>query len=415
MSAPAASLDAVRPPVRTIGRDGRRRLLAAGLVAPLAAFLLFAFAAPIVWILGYGVADNELAAVWPRVSAELRDGADELPPDEAVFAALTADLRESQASRTAATAARRLNYALPGGRSLVTQTARALADREEPDPGGGWRETLVALDPAWGERETWVALRQASGPVSAFFLLSAADLRLGADGLERAPPEQRIYLAVLWRTFAVAATVTAAAIVLGFPVAYFLANGPPALASVAMVLVLLPLWTSLLVRTGAWVVLLQDQGLVNGALMALGLTSEPVRLLFNRTGLTIAMVHISLPYLILPLYATMTTIRPELVKAARSLGASPAVAFWRVYLPQTLPGLAAGALLVFILSLGYYITPALVGGAGDQLVSYFIAFYTTETFNWGMAGALAILLVAATAILYVFYARLAGPRGLSLG
>jgi putative spermidine/putrescine transport system permease protein len=182
-----------------------------------------------------------------------------------------------------------------------------------------------------------------------------------------------------------------------------------------MILILLPFWTSLLVRTSAWVVLLQNEGIVNGLLLASGVVDQPVQMIFNRFGVYVAMSHVLLPFMILPLYSVMKTINPATMRAASSLGAPPLTAFLRVYLPQSLPGIGAGGLLVFILAIGYYITPALVGGADDQMVSYFIAFYTNRTVNWGLAGALATLLLAATAALYAVYVRIAGASGVRMG
>jgi putative spermidine/putrescine transport system permease protein len=187
------------------------------------------------------------------------------------------------------------------------------------------------------------------------------------------------------------------------------------MAKLLMVLVLLPLWTSLLVRSAAWIVLLQDQGIINDMLQASGMTGAPVRLIYNRPGVIIAMTHVLLPFMVLPIVATMKTISPSHMRAAVSLGAHPAIAFWRVYLPQTLPGVAAGALLVFIMALGYYVTPALVGGADDQMLAYFIAFYTTSSSNWGLAAALGVILLGATAILYAVYSRLVGMGQVKLG
>jgi len=161
-------------------------------------------------------------------------------------------------------------------------------------------------------------------------------------------------------------------------------------------------------------VLLQRQGLINSALMSLGLTGEPVELLFNRLGVYIAMTHILLPFMVLPIYSTMKSIPHTYQRAAISLGSHPFAAFWRVYLPQTYPGIGAGALLVFIISVGYYITPALLGGAGDQMISYYVAYFTNQTINWGMASALGFLLLVGTLLLYSLYRRLSG-RELGLG
>jgi putative spermidine/putrescine transport system permease protein len=290
-------------------------------------------------------------------------------------------------------------------------TARSVAGLEgEP---ASWRETFLAEDARWGERETWIAIRRASGPVSDFFLLASIDRKRDVGGnIEPVPPEERLYLEVYQRTFVIAFTVTVACLVLGFPAAYLLASLPPRSGNLLLILVLLPFWTPLLVRTGAWIVVLQENGFVNQVIMWLGLSDRPLRLIYNRIGVIIAMTHVLLPFMILPAYSVMRTIPPHYMRAARSLGATPTRAFFKVYLPQALPGIAAGALLVFIIALGYYITPALVGGAGDRMLSSFIAFYTTGTVNWGLAAALGTGLLAATLILYALYARLVGGRRL---
>jgi putative spermidine/putrescine transport system permease protein len=209
--------------------------------------------------------------------------------------------------------------------------------------------------------------------------------------------------------------VTLWCLVLGYPLAYKLASLPARVSNLLLILVLLPFWTSLLVRTGAWVVLLQREGLVNDALLALRLIEQPLQLVYNRFGVYVAMTHILLPFMVLPLYSVMRGIPPQYMRAAASLGARPLRAFLRIYLPQTMPGIAAGCLLVFILAIGYYITPALVGGVNDQMISYFVAFYTNQTVNWGMASALGAVLLIATLALFVLYARLVGIDRLKLG
>jgi putative spermidine/putrescine transport system permease protein len=175
-----------------------------------------------------------------------------------------------------------------------------------------------------------------------------------------------------------------------------------------------PFWTSILVRVAAWIVLLQREGLVNKALMSISVIQEPLALLFNRTGVVIAMVHILLPFMILPLYSVMKAVPATYQRAAVSLGSAPLAAFFRIYVPQTYPGIGAGALLVFILSIGYYVTPALLGGADDQMLSYYIAQYTNVDINWGMACALGSVLLAATLALYAVYRRIVKSE-LSLG
>ena len=403
---------ALRRDLRRAGRQ--RRLAAIVLVAPLFLFLLFSFVLPIADMLRRSVDDRDIASAWPTASAVLQQWHQLVDPSVAMFAALGRDIRTSAEERTIAAAARRLNYALENGRSLVMNTGRDLR-RLEGEPAS-WRDTLLEADPAWGERRTWNALRQASGPVTDFYLLTALDLERDAEGaITKRPESQSLYLAVLLRTVTISVAVTLLCLVLGFPVAHLIATASQRTGNLLMILVLLPLWTSLLVRSAAWIVLLQDQGIVNAMLTGAGLTDGPVRLIFNRPGVIIAMTHVLLPFMILPIVATMKSIPPTYMRAAVSLGAHPAIAFLRVYLPQTLPGVAAGVLLVFIMALGYYVTPALVGGANDQMLAYFIAFYVTSSANWGLAAALGVLLLTATAILYLVYSRLAGMNQVKLG
>ena len=229
------------------------------------------------------------------------------------------------------------------------------------------------------------------------------------------PPDQRIYLDVLGRTVGISAAVTLICLLAGFPVAALLTQVQGRAADWLMVLVMLPFWTSLLVRTAAWVVLLQREGLINSALMRLGVLAEPLELIYNRTGVLIAMSHVLLPFMILPLYGVLKEIPANTLRAAASLGAPPHVRFFRVYLPLAAPGIAAGALMVFILALGYYITPALVGGGGDQMLSYFVAKYTMETGNWGLAAALGLVLLVTTMALYALAHRLSGGRTAAIG
>ena len=242
------------------------------------------------------------------------------------------------------------------------------------------------------------------------------DLRRDADNsITGGPAEQRVFRDVLGRTLWISAMVTLVCLALGYPVAYVIAAQPPGRAAMLLFLVLLPFWTSLLVRTAAWVVLLQREGVLNSLFLSLGLVHEPLKMIFNRFAVYVAMVHVLLPFMVLPLYSVMRGIPPSYVRAASSLGAKPFTAFRRVYLPQTLPGIGAGCLMVFIQALGYYITPALVGGADDQMISYFIAFYASRTVNWGMAAALSATLLVLVLILYGLYHRIVGIDKLRMG
>lgn len=405
-----AEIDLVRAHARA---ERGRRVTAFLLVAPLFAFLIFTFLVPIADMLRRSVIDRDVASVWPNVVEVMRawDGAGEAPA--ALWPALAADIKASASTDTVAVAARRLNYAVDNGRTLVMKTARRLS-RLEAAPDGDWRRVFVEVDEAWGRPATLTALRRASGPMTDFFLLGALDLRKTETGsIVSAPEKESIYRTVLWRTFSVSGMVTLFALLIGYPYAYLMTRASRPVASVMTVFVLLPFWTSLLVRTAAWIVLLQEKGLVNDLLIFLGVVDHPVRLIFNRVGVVVAMVHVLLPFMVLPLAAVMKGIRPETVRAARSLGATPFTAFRRIYFPQTLPGVAAGALLVFISAIGYYITPALVGGADDQMLSWFIAFFVNDTINWGLAAALGLVLLVCTAVLSVVYAKIAGGRRLA--
>jgi putative spermidine/putrescine transport system permease protein len=389
-----------------------RKTKAALLTAPLLLFLLLTFLGPIAALLARSFVDTELAAALPRVSEQIRRWDGQAIPDEATFAALIDDVRAARAAGTLAPAATRLNYDVSGFRSLLFATGRQLPEALDAPA----RDTLVAIDPKWGEAETWGAIARAAGPTTSLFLLAAVDLKRTADGaVIGAPREEAIFVQVLGRTFAIASAVTVLCLLLGYPLAYVLATLPARTANVLMVLVLLPFWTSLLVRTSAWIVLLQHEGVINSALLQGGLIDAPLEMLYRRAAVYTAMTHVLLPFMVLPLYAVMRTIPPVHMRAALSLGARPWTAFMRVYAPQTLPGVGAGVLMVFIQALGYYITPALVGGPDDQMLSYFIAFYASKTINWGMAASLSLALLAATVALYYVYDRLVGIDKIRMG
>ncbi len=300
--------------------------------------------------------------------------------------------------------ARAQNARLPGARSQVLKTIRQL------EGGSGKPDVeIVKSVPFWSVPGTWAAIETGTHRLTSFYLLSALDLRWNAEGgLERVSPDQAIFVQVFLRTFMVAAIVTLGTLILGFPLAYVIANAPKGLAAILIVAVLLPFWTSILVRTAAWTVLLQKFGLVNDLLLWLGVTHDRLDLMYSRMGLVIAMTHIQLPFTLLPIYSVMRTIPPSQMRAAYSLGARPFTSFRRVYLPQALPGVMAGCLLTFILCLGYYITPALVGGASDQLISNFIANYVNVDLNWEMAAALSFILLVFTLTLFGVFVRLLG-------
>ena len=289
----------------------------------------------------------------------------------------------------------------------------------DPFAGGtlDLRAAFVAEDEAWGDPATWATIRAYSGRYTAGYYVNAVDLQLTPDGIERRAPDDRIYLLLFARTFVMSLLITGVCILLGYPVAWLLANLPARTANLLMILVLLPFWTSLLVRTSAWKVLLQQQGVVNDILVWLGLVGDQDRLLLinNQLGTVIAMTHILLPFMILPLYSVMKGILPSYLRAAKSLGANDWTAFWRVYFPQTIPGIGAGSILCFILAIGYYITPELVGGTRGVFISNRIAYHISDSLNWGLAAALSTILLAAVLLLYWLYDRFVGIDNVKLG
>ncbi|TPL71379.1 ABC transporter permease [Mesorhizobium sp. B2-3-15] len=396
--------------VRRAEKPARRAALS--LALPLIVFLLVAFVAPILYLLVTAVGNPETREVLPRTLAALQSWDGVSTPDEPVYAALAADLKIAKDNSTAALLGKRLNYEISGMRSRVLAAARMV---EKLDTGP-YQEKFLEQNKDWGSPETWAIIKRNGASFTPYYLLTALDLQQAPNGsVERVQGDQAIFLDVLARTLFVAGLVTLFTLILGYPVAYVLTIAPKAIAGIMMLMVLLPLWTSLLVRTTAWVVLLQSDGIVNDVLMTLHLASERLQLIFTRTGTVIAMTHIQLPFTILPIYSVMRSIPATQLRAARSLGAPPSSAFWRIYAPQTLPGVVAGCLMTFILSLGYYITPALVGGPRDQMVSNFISVYINRDLNWGLAAALGVVLLVVTLAIYLLFLRLVGADKIKLG
>jgi putative spermidine/putrescine transport system permease protein len=218
--------------------------------------------------------------------------------------------------------------------------------------------------------------------------------------------ETPVYLRTLWNTIIISGSVTLLCVLLGYPMAYTMAHAGQRLRRLLIFVVLIPFWSSILVRTFAWMVLLQHRGLINKTLMDyLGLIETPLALIYNRTGVMIGMCHILLPFMILPLYSVLRRIEPSLSQAAAGLGAPPVRNFVRVYLPLSFPGLIAGSVLVFVVGLGYYITPAMLGGPGDTMIAQLIEMQIADFGNWGLAGALAVILLLGTTTTFLLVSR----------
>ena len=392
--------------------DRPHRLRAFALALPAIMFLFITFGVPIGLFLLTSVGNPEVRETLPQTVAALADWDGKAVPPESAFAALAADLAVAKRQNTAASLGKRLNYESAGMRSRIMSITRKI-DQLQP---GSVAPQLTAADPAWGDPGIWRIIQRNGSKFTPYYLMTALDLRIDDNnGIAKVPDDQAVFIDILGRTMWISALVTFATLCLGFPTAYMISIAPARMAAIMTLLVLLPLWTSLLVRTTAWVVLLQTDGVINQALMAFHLTTEKLQLMLTRFGTVTAMTHIQLPFTILPILAVMKTIPPAQMRAARSLGAPALSAFWRIYVPQTLPGVMAGCLMTFILSLGYYITPALVGGPRDQMLSNFIATYINRDLNWGMAAALALLLLVMTLSIYFIFLRLVGAERLKLG
>lgn len=389
------------------------RLKSFGLILPLIIFLIVVFLVPLVVMLKKSVDNPEVAAYLPATVTAMADWDGKDLPPENVYQALAADIETANNNDVLGNLGKRLNSEISGYRSLLNNTADSLPFDPAPE---SYKQAFIDLDERWGDATYWQAMYRNSSPYTPNYLLSSLDLKKDLAGdIVKVSEDQAIYQSVFVRTFWMSLVITAVCLVLAYPLAYLLATLPARSANLLMICVLLPFWTSVLVRVAAWIVLLQNNGLVNTFLENIGLIDSPLQLVFNRFGVYVAMVHIMLPFMILPLYSVMKNIPQSYQRAAISLGCPPMISFWLVYLPQTYAGIGAGCLLVFILSIGYYITPALLGSPTDQMVSYFVAFYTNTTINWGMATALGGLLLLATLILYVIYSWLVGANRLRLG
>lgn len=398
---------------RALRREKLRSFL---LIAPLLFFIVLTFLAPIADMLFRSVENKIVSETLPETVVLIADwdaDAGELP-DEELFGAFYRDFLAAREARIHTRLGSRLNYEKPGMSGLFRKTGREVRRFDETQP---LKAQFIEADADWGDVETWKLIQQFSPRYTAGYFLAAVDAESTADGFQLKPEDERVLIKLFVRTMWMSLLITVSCLILGYPIAYLLSHVKTSTANTLMILVLLPFWTSLLVRTSAWKVLLQTQGVINDILVWIGLIDDAGRLVMinNQLGTIIAMTHILLPFMILPLYSVMQTISPTYVRAAKSLGANDWTAFWRVYFPNTIPGIGAGAILVFILAIGYYITPELVGGTQGVFISNRIAYHISSSLNWGLAAALgAILLILVLALFYV-YDRIVGIDNVKLG
>ncbi|EBA03171.1 ABC polyamine/opine transporter, inner membrane subunit [Rhodobacterales bacterium HTCC2150] len=391
----------------------RSRVRAFGLVVPLLLMIILAFLVPIIVFLTQAVYNNSFERYMPSVSPMLAAWDAESEPTEEMFAALAADLVITKNNKNIGKVATRVNRELSGTRSLFTKSARKAKKLEAP-----FKEALIDVDKKWANIATWQAMKISEKSLTPAYLANAVDLNYEADGSYTVKDEdRRIHIKLFLRTLQISIFVTLAGVILGYPVAFLLSTLPVRTSNLLLILVLLPFWTSLLVRTTAWIAVLQGQGVLNDLFVVFGLAADDDRfsLIYNKTGTLISMTHILLPFMILPLYSVMKTIPVSYVRAAKSMGATNWTAFWRVYFPQTIPGIGAGGILVFILAISFYITPALVGGQNGTMISNFIDFHMRSSLNWSLAAAMGMVLLVIVLFFYWLYDRIVGIDNMKLG
>jgi len=407
-------IDGVPLKERLAQAERRKKYIAFGMVLPLLVFVIITFAVPIASMLFRSVDNPRMTELAPNLVQALNewDGA-ELPSEE-VFEVAFIDLTAAKEAGTLGRIATHLTYSLSGGRSLILKTKRKFKKIKS----GPYREAMIKSDKLWGDINTWGVLKKVSDRYTSRYFLNALDRDFdNAGNIVEKPEEKQIYVTLFIRTLWISLLVTLLTLIIGYPIAYLISTQPPRIGNLLIIMVLLPFWTSLLVRTTSWIVLLQTQGVLNDIMVWLGIVSEQgrIQMIFNLQGTLIAMTQILLPFMVLPMYSVMKTIPLYELRASQSLGANPFITFWRIFWPRSIPGIGAGGLLVFVLSVGYYITPALVGGSKGQMISNQIAFHMKSSLNWGLAAAMGTILLVAVLILYWLYDKVVGIDKMKLG
>ena len=395
----------------------RSKIVAFSMVLPLLIFILIAFLIPIADMLSLSVVNSITKDILPKTVIALQnwDEASGELPDEVVFAAMVEEIKKAKIARKHTRVGQRLNYESAGFSSLFRKAGRKVKIIKKPP----YKEALIKSDKRWGKIYTWQVIKQFSTEYTDGYYLAALDFKRNptTGKVESLPGKESIYLKLFWRTMLLSSLITFLTFIIGFPLAYMLATVSTRLSNILIIFVLLPFWTSLLVRTTSWIALLQQEGVINDFLVLVGIINNDGRLamIHNATGTVVAMTHILLPFMILPLFSVMKTIPKSYVRAAVSLGAHPWKAFWKVYFPNTGPGIGAGSILVFIIAIGYYITPALVGGSSGTFISNRIAYHISSSLNWGLGSALGVILLGIVLALFMLYDRIVGIDNMKLG
>jgi len=397
--------------------EKKNKIKAFLLVAPLLLFLIITYIFPIREMFTRSIDDKMITNMLPKTFKEMEswDG-QELPPEE-VFSAFYYDYKALVEKQEHGKLGQRLNKEKNGFNSTTKRLFRNIK-RKKIDESISIKEQIIKVHPNWNKVEYWQAIKRTAPPYTLAKYLKGMDMYYAPDGSIVQVDEDRRIHRILWlRTLEIAFFVTLFCFLMGYPIAHLLATLPMKYSNLLMICVLLPFWTSLLVRTASWMILLQQQGVVNDFFVMIGLVADDNRpeMMYNKVGTYVAMTQILLPFMVLPLYSVMKTISPSLMRAGKSLGGTPFVAFWKVYFPLTIPGIGAGCLLVFILAIGYYITPALVGGASGTLISNQIAFHMKQTLDWSFASAMGLMLLTGVLVIYWIYNKLVGVDNIKLG
>ncbi|SVA93578.1 uncharacterized protein METZ01_LOCUS146432 [marine metagenome] len=394
--------------------ERRNKLRALFLVAPLFLFLVITYLFPIGDMLFRSIDDRMITSMLPNVYKSMEQWDGKELPEEPVYAAIYEDLSFLKKNKTYGKIIARLNYEKGGFSSLIKKTVRKINKFEK----GNYKEQFIKVHKRWGQIEYLRALKNTAPKYTVAKYLKGVDLLFDEDRNIIQVEESRRIHKILWiRTFNVALWVTVFCFILAYPISHLLATLPMKYSNLLMICVLLPFWTSLLVRTSSWMVLLQQQGPINDLIVMLGIAPNDDRpeLMYNVIGTFVAMTQILLPFMVLPIYSVMKTISPSLMRAGKSLGGTPFVTFRKVYFPLTVPGIGAGCLLVFIIAIGYYITPALVGGASGSLISNTIAYHMKSSLDWAFASALGTMLLVGVLTIYWIYNKLVGIDNIKLG
>ena len=394
--------------------ERRNKIKAFLLVAPLLLFLLITYIFPIGEMLTRSIDDKMVTNMLPKTfkAMESWDG-QELPPEE-VFASFLIDYKILVEAKTQGKLDQRLNKEKNGFNSILKKLKRKMKKFEE----GNYKEQIMSVHKRFADVSYWQAIKRTAPPYTVAKYLKAVDMVIDENGdIVKVEESRRIYTQLWLRTLEVAFFVTLFCFLMGYPIAHLLATIPTKYSNLLMICVLLPFWTSLLVRTASWMILLQQQGVVNDFFVMIGLVSDDNRpeMMYNKVGTYVAMSQILLPFMVLPLYSVMKTVSPSLMRAGKSLGGTPFVSFWKIYFPLTISGIGAGSLLVFIIAAGYYITPELVGGASGKLISNSIAYHMKQTLDWSFASAMGLMLLVGVMAVYWIYNKLVGIDNIKLG